>query len=63
MSSLVLIHAQINLACNVKKMKSDQYFFSPYFVEFHPQLSFWKKKKLQPDLDPNYLPQGIKQVR
>ena len=37
--------------------------FSPYFVEFHAQLSFWKKNNLQPDLDPNYLPQGIKQLR
>ena len=45
-------------------MKSNQQFFSPYFVEFHAQLSFWEKKNnLQPDLDPNYLPQGIKQLR
>ena len=44
-------------------MKSNQHFFSPYFVEFHAQLSFWKKINLQPDLDPNYLPQGIKQLR
>ena len=42
--------------------------FSLYFVEVFfkkklPEVFFKKKKTSRPDLDPNYLRQGIKQLR
>ena len=47
----------------LKKWKVTNNFFRHNLLNFIPSWVFEKKINLQPDLDPNYLPQGIKQVR